>query len=122
MPSHAVKNFIRNRDFFKITSSVETGADHGMWTFQRYRNWLDSKKNWFIPGQSPEPAESEAAEDTPAAPAMAPLTSKPKSTSTPETSPRLGLKLPGARPPTTTIEIEPDESEFGRILKRPGEK
>jgi twitching motility protein PilT len=122
MPSHAVKNFIRNRDFFKITSSVETGADHGMWTFQRYRSWLDSKKNWFVPGQSPEPVESDAAEETPAAPAMAPLTSKPKPASAPETSPRLGLKLPGARPATTTIDIEPDDSEFGKILKRPGEK
>src|SRR5690349_23422139 len=28
--THAVKNFIRNREFFKIASSLETGADHGM--------------------------------------------------------------------------------------------
>src|SRR5579862_3862958 len=34
MATHAVKNFVRNRDFFKITSSLETGAEHGMWTFQ----------------------------------------------------------------------------------------
>ena len=34
--THAVKNFIRNRDFFKIISAIETGADHGMWGFQRY--------------------------------------------------------------------------------------
>jgi twitching motility protein PilT len=122
MPSHAVKNFIRNRDFFKITSSVETGADHGMWTFQRYRNWLDSKKNWFIPGQSPEPAENDTADETVSSPALAPL-SKPKAAPATETSPKLGLKLPGAqKPSTTTFEIEPDESEFGKILKRPGEK
>jgi twitching motility protein PilT len=59
VPTHAVKNFIRNRDFFKITSSLETGAEHGMWTLQRYRGWLDSRKNWHIPGQTPEPVESE---------------------------------------------------------------
>ena len=53
VPTHAVKNFIRNRDFFKITSSLETGAEHGMWTLQRYRAWLDSRKNWYIPGQNP---------------------------------------------------------------------
>ncbi len=53
VPTHAVKNFIRNRDFFKITSSLETGAEHGMWTLQRYRAWLDSRKNWYIPGQDP---------------------------------------------------------------------
>src|ERR1017187_3007780 len=27
VPTHAVKNFIRNRDFFKITSSLETGRE-----------------------------------------------------------------------------------------------
>ena len=53
VPTHAVKNFIRTRDFFKITSSLETGAEHGMWTLQRYRTWLDSRKNWYIPGQDP---------------------------------------------------------------------
>src|SRR5438445_10962375 len=74
MATHAVKNFIRNRDFFKITSSLETGADHGMWTFLRYRSWLETKKNWFVPGQTPEPAEPEAAEETTSSPSMAPLT------------------------------------------------
>ncbi len=50
MATHAVKNFIRNRDFFKIASSLETGADHGMWTFQRYRTWLEHRKTWQLPG------------------------------------------------------------------------
>src|SRR6202142_1584794 len=44
VPTHAVKNFIRNRDFFKITSSLETGAEHGMWTVQRYRAGLETRK------------------------------------------------------------------------------
>src|SRR6266850_7279846 len=48
--THAIKNFIRNRDFFKIISSLETGAEHGMWSFQRYRAWLEKRKNWSIPG------------------------------------------------------------------------
>src|ERR1041385_7579216 len=49
MATHAVKNFIRNRDFFKIISSLETGAEHGMWRFQRYRTWLNSRKTWHVP-------------------------------------------------------------------------
>src|SRR5499427_5366043 len=59
MATHAVRNFIRNRDFFKIVSSLETGAEHGMWTFQRYRNWLDNRKNWHIPGETPEAPDAE---------------------------------------------------------------
>jgi twitching motility protein PilT len=43
-----IKNYIRNRDFFKIVSSVETGAEHGMWTFQRYRSWLDKRANFQL--------------------------------------------------------------------------
>ena len=82
VPTHAVKNFIRTRDFFKITSSLETGAEHGMWTYQRYRAWLDSRKNWYIPGKSAEAAESDAAEPAPASarPPAFPIAPKPSKT------------------------------------------
>ena len=119
IPTHAVKNFIRTRDFFKITSSLETGAEHGMWTYQRYRTWLDGRKNWFIPGKNAEAAESEAAESgspsaRPQAFPIAPKTSKT------ETKHGTHSHAPGAKT-TTRIEIEPSEGEFGKILKRPGE-
>jgi len=35
MATHAVRNFIRSREFYKIPSALEIGAEHGMWTFQR---------------------------------------------------------------------------------------
>src|SRR6266852_6396668 len=41
IPTNPVKAHIRNRDFFKIISALEIGAEHGMWTFQRYCNWLE---------------------------------------------------------------------------------
>ena len=119
VPTHAVKNFVRTRDFFKITSSLETGAEHGMWTLQRYRSWLDSRKNWYIPGKTAEPAEDEAAEaaPAPARPLAFPIAQKPSKTEPKHASP---AHQPGAKA-TTRIEIEPGEGEFGRILKRPGE-
>ena len=119
LPTHAVKNFIRNRDFFKITSSLETGADRGMWTFQRYRTWLEGRKSWYIPGQTPEAADGEASEPAPtlARPPAFPLASKPTKPETKHGSP---AHTHGAKGPAR-IEIEPGESEFGKILKRPGE-
>ena len=119
LPTHAVKNFIRNRDFFKITSSLETGADRGMWTFQRYRTWLESRKSWYIPGQTPEPADGEGSEaaPTPARPPAFPLASKPTKSETKHGSPAHAHGSKGS----ARIEIEPGESEFGKILKRPGE-
>ena len=65
MATHAVKNFIRTREFFKIMSALETGAEHGMWTFQRYAKWLENRKNFFVPGKSAEPPDSEPADERP---------------------------------------------------------
>jgi twitching motility protein PilT len=119
VPTHAVKNFIRNRDFFKITSSLETGAEHGMWTLQRYRAWLDGRKNWYLPGQTPEPADGEPGEAAPPPERPAAFPLAPKSSKA-ETKHGSHPPAPGAKG-HARIEIEPGEGEFGKILKRPGE-
>jgi twitching motility protein PilT len=116
MVSHAIKNHIRNRDFFKIVSALETGADHGMWTFPRYRSWLDARKNWYVPGQTPEPTEPDAMETNVASDLPAPASLPRSAAPAPKKSPVFQLAKPGAR-----IEINPDESEFGKILKGPNE-
>jgi twitching motility protein PilT len=116
MPTHAVRNFIRNREFFKISSFLETGAEHGMWTFQRYRTWLDNRKKWYIPDQKPESPDDEprGASPVPAGlPAFLSATKPPKPERAPPPPPAPSRSAP------TRIEIEPVESEFGKILKRP---
>jgi twitching motility protein PilT len=115
MPTHAVRNFIRNRDFFKIASSLETGAEHGMWTFQRYRTWLENRANWYRPEQTPEPPDTEPAiTGAPAAdlPALAPVAQSPRPEKKAGLPPSLPVTKGGDR-----IEIEPVESDFGKILK-----
>ena len=121
MATHAVKNFIRNRDFFKIVSALETGADHGMWSFERYRAWLESRTKWSIADQVPEPPESEPAEDEALRTTIAPVLSGPKSPTS------LKRIMPTPQAPASKagerIEIEPvEEGGFGKILKRPGQK
>ena len=117
--THAVKNFVRNREFFKIASALETGAEHGMWSLQRYRAWLDNRKQWHIPGQSPEPPDREPAEAGTSTPLLARAAPAPGATP-PERKAAPTLR-PGAKP-TERIEIEPGESEFGKILKQPGKQ
>ncbi|MGH7970623.1 MAG: hypothetical protein ACREIC_18000, partial [Limisphaerales bacterium] len=116
MATHAVKNFIRNRDFFKIASPLETGAEHGMWSFQRYRTWLENRTNWCLPGQAPETSEGDLpeAEPAPAALPAFPLNTKTEKKASPP------VEVSGTRQ-SGRIEIEPVESEFGKILKRPGQ-
>jgi twitching motility protein PilT len=116
MGSHAIKNFIRNRDFFKIASALETGAEHGMWSFPRYRGWLESRGNWAIPGQSAEAQENEPEEIATSAEISGGMISATK----PEKRPVPSQPAPG-RKTSERIEIEPVEGEFGKILKRPGE-
>ena len=117
--THAVKNFIRNRDFFKIISAIEAGGEHGMWSFQRYRSWLESRKTWHIPGQSPEPPDTEPAEPPPPAASLS-TTSPTADSAKPEKKLVFPRRLPADKT-ASRIEIEPVESEFGKILKRPEE-
>jgi len=116
--TNPVKHFIRNREFFKIPSFLETGAEHGMWSLHRYRAWLDKRTKWHLPDQDSEALDSEPAElsAAPAMPPPPPLTTKPPSTDhKPVPSPHEPHKKSSER-----IEIEPVESEFGKILRRPG--
>lgn len=116
MATHAVKNFIRTREFFKIPSALETGAEHGMWSFQRYAKWLDSRTNFFVPGQNAESPDSEPADDVPASTALPPLAAAPrmeKKTAAPNPTRAAGAG------DVHRIEIEPDETGFGKILKTP---
>lgn len=112
MVTHAVKNFIRNRDFFKIISALETGAEHGMWTSQRYRTWLNTRKNWSIPNEISETPDTEPSEPSVAVPAPPPLRPAPKPGKKSEPSqPSVGTT--GGR-----IEIEPIEGGLDKILKK----
>jgi twitching motility protein PilT len=110
MATLPIKNFIRNRDFFKIISTLETGAEFGMWTFQRYRSWLDKRPGFHLPAR-----ETETDEDEPAAPAKSP--SRPPVVSPPPVR-AAAAPAPETGPVATQrIEIEPTET-FEKILKK----
>lgn len=113
--THPIKAFIRNRDFFKINSTLETGADHGMWTFPRYRTWLEKKSQWHSPTSAPEFDNGDstvAAGDA----EPAPIPPKPLPGSAPETNRPIPAKsgLPGR------IEIEPVEGGLETLLRKLG--
>lgn len=107
----AVKNFIRTGDFFKVISAIETGAEHGMWTYQRYQGWIENKKSWHIPSVN-EGAEAEPAEviEAPRLPAVTLriASAEPKPTPGPA----------GQGAPRKRIEIEPEEGGLNELLKK----
>jgi twitching motility protein PilT len=109
LPTHSVKHFIRTREFFKISSVLETGAEHGMWTFQRYRTWLDKRTEWHTPLESSQEPDAPA-DSVPRRPVPVTL-KKPDPESSRARGRTTGLDTSGR------IEIEPVEGEFGKILK-----
>jgi twitching motility protein PilT len=112
-----VKNFIRMGDFFKIASAIETGAEHGMWTFPRYQGWMETKKTWHVPTIG-ESAEAEPPELV-AAP-LSPAVATPARSANPIPKPTI---KPAPAPvsesnPSGPIEIEPVEGGLNELLKK----
>jgi len=110
MPTHAVKNFIRRSEFFQINSVIETGADHGMWTFARYRSWMANRRDWYIPPKDQRDQMADEAVPTKRATVSQTSTTPNTPADAPAKSPKKSL---GGR-----IEIEPDEGGLEKILKR----
>lgn len=52
----ASKALIRSGQFFKLASTIETGAADGCWTFGRYHEWLMRRSDWVLPAHAGEPA------------------------------------------------------------------
>jgi twitching motility protein PilT len=41
------KSIVRNGKFFKLNDVIQTGAMENMWSFQRYKEWLEKRTDWF---------------------------------------------------------------------------
>ena len=119
LPTHAVKSHIRGGEFHKIVSALETGAEHGMWTFPRYTTWLDSRKSWHHGGG----ALLEGAELSSSNEALPPLiahTLSPDSTPSVRRTAKITSGAPAAG--AGRIEIEPIEGAVDELLRKLGPK
>jgi len=54
------KSVIREGKFFKLNDIIQTGAADNMWSFDRYRRWLDARTNWYTGGLSETPPAADA--------------------------------------------------------------
>ena len=104
-----VKTFIRNRDFFKLPQALETGADFGMWSYDRYQAWMSKRTQWHVPNAEDEAPDQEEASGNAAAP-----TSGQSATQ----EPRPKLLTPDSKRPAGPIEIEPVAGGLEELIKR----
>jgi twitching motility protein PilT len=115
-PTSSVKTFIRNRDFFKLQQALETGAEHGMWSFERYQSWMARRAQWHIPNSEDEAPEGE---ETVLSETSKPLPVSPKSIAPPfSPSPSLSVSSVEPKRAAAPIEIEPVEGGMDELIKR----
>jgi len=77
--STPVRAVIRQAQFYKLPSALETGGQEGSWTFSRYREWLNGRTDWYRSEQEPvaataqdEPVEESSLQPIPRRRAKAP--------------------------------------------------
>jgi twitching motility protein PilT len=113
--NHAVKAHLRSGELFKLKSALETGADHGMWTFERYNRWISQRKEFYTSDQAKRERSTETSSDeTEEPPISEPF--KNVTTERPLQTKRVNVARPG-RTHGGAIEIEPGVSDLGRILR-----
>jgi twitching motility protein PilT len=114
----AVRNHVRQGHFYKLASAISTGAQDGMWTFERYRQWMEARPRWYVPPEGTrETPDSEtdilAAEE---AREMAPerLPAAPVTPAAPADA--SDAPAASAAPPTDVFDISASEEDLSSIL------
>jgi len=54
-----VRAVVRQGQFFKLQTALETGGNDGLFTFARYREWMEKRTDWQAP--TPEAASDDVA-------------------------------------------------------------
>jgi twitching motility protein PilT len=101
----AVRNHVRQGQFFKLQSTLSTGAGEGMWTFDRYRQWMEAQTRWYSP--------SEAAREAPDTESRLPEARAPR-----EQAPTDPGAAPEPAAPADVFDIQGGEEDLSSILKQ----
>ena len=100
MASSAAKGTIRAGQFSQLATVIQSGAEHGMWSFDRYQRWMAQKKDWERPSLAATIPEERAAAVVPAA-----LVSAPKA-------------KPPAKDASFEISIDEEEIDLAELAKK----
>src|ERR1700688_832691 len=62
LPSSGARGTIRSGNFSHLATVLQSGADEGMWTFDRYQRWMEQVTEWVRPQTAmPRPRPAPAA-------------------------------------------------------------
>jgi twitching motility protein PilT len=110
-----VKAIVRQAGFARLANTVQTGAHDGMWTFERWRRWQESRERLFVRSRDAarEPLPEEPSGETPVAPSQAP---PPRPLLRPRTAP----PPRPARAPSDdgVLELEESHEDLASLVKK----
>jgi twitching motility protein PilT len=118
MASSSVKASIRSGSFSQISNAIQTGAEDGMYSFDRYQRWIDQKKDWVRPAEAtPLEEQKENFVEVPT-PFVRP-TRPPSTTGVASASPGKRAVIPEEEASATgRIEISVDEDDLEELAKK----
>src|SRR5579862_6352396 len=61
LPSSGARGTIRSGNFSHLANVLQSGADEGMWSFERYQRWIDQNADWRRPAMAASPLPAETA-------------------------------------------------------------
>ena len=61
--TQSVRAIVRQGQFFKLQTALETGGNDGLFTFARYREWMEKRTDWQTATPETGPDEVPARED-----------------------------------------------------------
>ncbi|MBN2361799.1 MAG: Flp pilus assembly complex ATPase component TadA [Deltaproteobacteria bacterium] len=108
----SVRNNIRQAEWFKLGRPMETGASDGMWTWDRYRAWVEGRRDWHRPPPPAAVAEAELEPDRQSVPR--PPVRGARTTAAARARPEVAPEA--TAPAEGVLEIVPPEAELADIL------
>jgi twitching motility protein PilT len=112
-----VRAIVRQGQFVKLQTALETGGADGCFTFARTREWLDHRSEWAQPGGAPEPVH-DAGAPLPAAPpgpssrTVADLRKQPRS------APRGDARPAPAEARDDVLEIQSADEDLAALISK----
>lgn len=106
----SVRANIRAGTVSQLVSCIQTGAEDGMYTFERYRKWVDQKRDWVMPQQ----ATRMEADDPDTEKTGLNLIKRPSTRSAPANDAR---RMAAKTGPGDRLEITADEIDLAELAK-----
>jgi twitching motility protein PilT len=118
----ATRNLIRQGQFFKLASALETSHAEGNWTFRRYQEWLDQRERVYVPTGKESLDPNPTVQPEIPVPAHPPELERAEAVLEEASSESASYTPPPEDAPEEDVIVidEPDEASLSDLLKKMG--